>query len=116
MKLNIFFSKEPNQFASLELLEDFWGFLEHRFDQSFGHDDLARLLGVRMHGFQKHIVDVRANTQGGVARQSPWGGRPRNRVCRAVTLWQPLIIFQIKQRHASQILHIARAPRHVQFV
>ena len=57
-----------NQFATFELLDDFGGFLEHGLDQGFGHDDLARLLGVGMHGFKQHIIDVLPNAEGGVAR------------------------------------------------
>ena len=113
---NELFVFDADKVFALEFLHDFGRFLEHGLHQGFGHEDVTRFLGVGMHGLQKHIVDIRTDAEGSVARQGPRCGRPRNSVCRAVTLWQPRIRFQFEQRHTSQILHVAVAAGHVQLV
>ena len=75
---------DAHEIFALELLHNLRGFLEHRGNQRFGHQDVAGLFVVRMHGLQHHIVDVRTHAQRRVARQRPRGGRPRNRVHRNV--------------------------------
>ncbi len=75
---------DAHEVFALELLHNLRGFLEHRGNQRFGHQDVAGLFVVRMHGLQHHVVDIRTHAQRCVARQRPRGGRPRNRVHRNV--------------------------------
>ena len=63
---NQLFIFDADEVLALEFLHDLGGFLEHRLHQGFGHKDIARLFGVRMHGLQKDVVDIRPDAQGGV--------------------------------------------------
>ena len=68
--------RNAHEVFALELLHNLRGFLEHRAHQRLGHQDVAGLFVVRMHGFQQHVVNVRTHAQRRVARKRPRGGRP----------------------------------------
>ena len=92
-------------------------FGEHRTHQSLGHDDAARLLGIRVRGLESHIVNIGANAKGGVRRQCPGRGRPCNGVGRHVLkVLSVLKVLNLKHSHTGGVLHVAVAARHIQLV
>ena len=58
---------DADEVLTLEFLHDLGSFLEHGLDQGFGHEDVARLFSVWMHGLQQHIVDIGTHAERGVA-------------------------------------------------
>ena len=110
--------RNAHEVFALVFFHDLWSLLEHRAYQRLSHQDVARLLGVRMHGLQQHIVDVRAHAQSGVARQRPRCGRPSNGVVRQFLVSTQLLAahFQLEQRNTGEVFYVAVAARQVELV
>ena len=110
-------ANEVSSFASPKNLELFTFFrLEVSRESCFGENVYGFLVSIGIAAFDGNIINLRANAEGCVRGQCPWGCGP----CHEVRLapFGPLLlrIQGLEQRRYGGILHVAIAAGLVQLV